>query len=154
MCIRCCVSGMVALSLAPLSTLLLASSLLTPPSLAWHQEGALGEPTPITRVSIPQHEHSEAWGGPGSRYHNGSGFTIGGVGPGPLLLLILTLPYTRQLSQRGGVPGSVTPEWKEWLTLLVLRSRGRCYFPVNQLIELQYSVLLAAAPALPSHSRD
>ena len=30
------------------------------------------------------------------------------------------------------------------------RSRCRSYFPVNQLIELQYSVLLAAAPALPS----
>ena len=29
-------------------------------------------------------------------------------------------------------------------------SRCRSYFPVNQLIELQYSVLLAAAPALPS----
>ena len=30
------------------------------------------------------------------------------------------------------------------------RSRCRSYFPVNQLIELQYSVLLAVAPALPS----
>ena len=29
-------------------------------------------------------------------------------------------------------------------------SRCRSYFPLNQLIELQYSVLLAVAPALPS----
>ena len=109
---------------------------------------------PLTRVSIPQHEPSEAWGGTGSWHHNGSGFTIATVGPGPLLLLMLPLPYTRQLSHRGSGTGSVTPEWKEWITLLVSRSRCRSYFPVNQLIGLQYSVLLAAAPALPSHSRD
>ena len=106
-------------------------------------------PQPLTRVSIPQHEPSEAWGGTGSWHHNGSGFTIATVGPGPLLLLMLPLPYTRQLSHRGSGTGSVTPEWKEWITLLVSRSRCRSYFPVNQLIELQYSVLLAAAPALP-----
>ena len=74
---------------------------------------------PLTRVSIPQHEPSETWGGIGSWHHNGSGFTIATVGPGPLLLLMLPLPYTRQLSHRGGGTGSVTPEWAEWLTLLV-----------------------------------
>ena len=74
---------------------------------------------PLTRVSIPQHEPSEAWGGTGSRHHNGSGFTIATVGPGPLLLLMLPLPYTRQLSHWGGGTGSVTPEWAEWLPLLV-----------------------------------
>ena len=63
---------------------------------------------------------------------------------------MLPLPYTRQLSQWGSGPGSVTPDWAEWLPFLVLWSRGSSYFPVNQLIELQYSVLLAAAPALPS----
>ena len=45
---------------------------------------SLGQP--LTIVSIPQHEPSEAWGGPGSRHHNGSGFTIATVGLGPLLL--------------------------------------------------------------------
>ena len=77
------------------------------------------ENQPLTRVSIPQHEPSEAWGGTGSWHHNGSGFTIATVGPGPLLLLMLPLPYTRQLSHWGGGTGSVTPEWAEWLPLLV-----------------------------------
>ena len=100
-------------------------------------------------MSIPQHEPCEAWGGTGSWHHNGSGFTIAIVGPGPLLLLMLPLTYTRQLSHQGSGTGSMTPEWKEWITLLVSRSRCRSYFPVNQLIELQHSVLLIAAPALP-----
>ena len=101
-------------------------------------------------MSIPQHEPTEAVGGTCAWHHNGSGFTITTVGPGPLLLLMLPLPYTRQLSHRGSGAGSMTPEWAEWLTLLGSRSQSRSYFPVNQLIELQYSVLLAAAPALPS----
>ena len=58
---------------------------------------------PLTRVFIPQHEPSEAWGGPCSRHHNGSGFTIATVGPGPLLLLMLQI-HTRQLSHWEGRP--------------------------------------------------
>ena len=114
----------------------------------FNREGGHPAPTPnksVHSTALP----SEAWGGTGSWHHNGSGFTIV-VGPGPLLLLMLPLPFTRQLSHRRSGTGSVTPEWKEWITLLVSRSRCRSYFPVNQLIELQYSVLLAAAPALPS----
>ena len=95
--------------------------------ICWDQQ-------PLTRVSIPQHEPSEARGGPGSWHHNGSGFTIATVGPGLLLLLIMPLPYTRQLSHGGSGPGSVTPIWAEWLPLLVSRSRGCSYFTVNQLI--------------------
>ena len=83
--------------------------------------------------------------------HNGSGFTIAAVGPGPLLQLMLPIPYTRQLIHH---PCSMMPDWKKWLTLLVSQSRGRFYLPAIQLIRLQYSVLLAAAPPLPSHSRD
>ena len=105
---------------------------------------------PLTRVSIPQHEPSEAWGGTGSWHHNGSGFTIATVGPGPLLLLMLPLPYTRQLSHWGGRHRLRDARMGRMAAPFGARSRCRSYFPVNQLIELQYSVLLAAAPALPS----
>ena len=75
------------------------------------------------------------------------------AGAAPAIDVANTL-YKAAQSPGGGGPGSATPDWKELLTLLVLRNWGRSYFPVNQLMGLQYSALLAAAPALPSHSRD
>ena len=63
-----------------------------------------GKDQPLPRVSIPQHEPSEAWGGPGSQHHNASGFTIATVGHGTLLRLMLPIPYTRQLGHREGRP--------------------------------------------------
>ena len=117
-----------------------------PTKIAWT---GLYWPTPNKSVHSTAWT-SKAWDGPGSWHRNGSGFTIATVWPGPLLQLMLQDSSVT----RGGGPASVTPDWREWLTLLVSRSRGRSYFPVNQLIGLQCSVLLAVAPAPPSHSRD
>ena len=64
-------------------------------------------------------EQQLQWGAPGSWHWNGSVPGMAWEEPGPLLAILNTAVQSIDLQGNRSGSGSVTPEWAEWLTLLV-----------------------------------